>query len=117
MHRLLFLMIMGVASLPAMAATTATPGQWSTIVATFDSSDNHYLLKTTTTSDPETCMAELNKIAGKVNETGGYVWTTPDKKNMSYQKEESPPNYEYKQSRVLELRCVLEPFEGELVRK
>jgi len=36
---------------------------------------------------------------------------------MSYQKESSPPNYEYKQARVLELRCVREPFEGELIQK
>jgi hypothetical protein len=61
-------------------------------------------------------MTELAEIAGKVKETGGAVWTTPDKKNMSYEKETSPPNYEYTQSKVLELRCVREPFEGELVR-
>lgn len=122
MHRLVSLMILGMASVPAMAATDATntsasPGQWSTIVAILDSSNNHYLLKTSIASDPAACMTELGQIATKVNETGGYIWTTPDKKNMSYQKESSPPNYEYKQAKVLELRCVREPFEGELVRK
>ena len=80
MHRLLSLMILGLASIPAMAAKDATeaspsPGQWSTIVAILDSS------------------------------------------NMRYEKEESPPNYEYKKAKVLELRCVREPFEGELVSR
>jgi len=115
-------MILGLASLPAMAAVNATqasptPGQWSTIVAILDSSNNHYLLKTSIASDPAACMTELGEIATKVNEIGGYIWTTPDKKNMSYEKEESPPNYEYTKAKVLELRCVREPFEGELVRK
>lgn len=122
MHRLLSLLVLGVASIPATAAMDATeaspsPGQWSTIVAILDSSNNHYLLKTSIASDPAACMTELSEIATKVNEIGGYIWTTPDKKNMSYQKEESPPNYEYKKAKVLELRCVREPFEGELVRK
>jgi hypothetical protein len=122
MSRIAFLIILGLASLPSLAATDATnttpsAGQWSTIVAILDSSNNHYLLKTTIAADPSSCMSELEEIANKVSETGGVIWTTPDKKNMSYQKESSPPNYEYKQAKVLELRCVREPFEGELVRK
>jgi hypothetical protein len=117
MSRIAFLIILGLTSLPSLAATDASAGQWSTIVAILDSSNNHYLLKTTMAADPASCMSELQKIATKVSETGGVIWTTPDKKNMSYQKESSPPNYEYKQAKVLELRCVREPFEGELVRK
>jgi hypothetical protein len=122
MYRIASLIFLGLASLPSLAATDATEaspssGQWSTIVAILDSSNNHYLLKTAIADSPAACMTELQQIAGKVNETGGVIWTTPDKKNMSYQKETSPPNYEYKQAKVLELRCVREPFEGELVSK
>lgn len=123
MYRIASLIILGLATMPSLAATMdatdASPsaGQWSTIVAILDSSNNHYLLKTTVAADPAACMSELEEIASKVSETGGVIWTTPDKKNMSYQKESSPPNYEYKQAKVLELRCVREPFEGELVSK
>lgn len=121
MYRIVTLIALGMAALPSLAAvdatnTTPSPGQWSTVVAILDSSNNHYLLKTNVANDPATCMTELDKIAGKVQETGGAVWTTPDKKNLSYEKETSPPNYEYTRSKVLELRCVREPFEGELVR-
>ncbi|HEU4709531.1 MAG TPA: hypothetical protein VFS17_09475 [Methylophilaceae bacterium] len=113
------------AALPAIAATDAvdatktvpSPGQWSTVVAILDNSDNHYLLKTNVANDPAGCMDALDKIAEKVQETGGAVWTTPDKKNLSYEKESSPPNYAYTRAKVLELRCVREPFEGELVSK
>ena len=102
MHRLLSLIILGLASIPAMALdateATASPGQWSTIVAILDSSNNHYLLKTSTVSDPAACMTELGEIATKVSEIGGYIWTTPDKKNMRYEKEESPTNYEFKKA-------------------
>ena len=122
MYRIASLIILGLASLPSHAATDATQtspsaGQWSTIVAILDNNNNHYLLKTSIAESPAACMTELQQIAGKVTETGGSIWTTPDKKNMSYQKESSPPNYEYKQARVLELRCVREPFEGELIQK
>ena len=122
MYRIASLIILGLVSLPSLAAMDATesspsPGQWSTVVAVLDHLNNNYLLKTSIAADPAACMTELQEIAGKVNETGGFVWVTPDKKNMSYQKESSPPNYEYRQATVLELRCVREPFEGELVRK
>lgn len=122
MHRIASLIILGLASLPSMAAMDATEakpsaGQWSTVVAILDHLNNNYLLKTAIAANPAACMTELQDIAGKVNETGGYVWVTPDKKNLSYQKESSPPNYEYKRAKVLELRCVREPFEGELVRR
>lgn len=122
MYRIATLIILGMAALPSLAdvvdatKTTPTPGQWSTVVAILDSSENHYLLKTAVADDPASCMTALNEIAGKLKETGGVVWTTPDKKNLSYEKESSPPNYEYTRSKVLELRCVREPFEGELVR-
>ena len=122
MYRIASLIILGLVSLPSLAAmdateTTPSPGQWSTVVAVLDHLNNNYLLKTSIAADPSACMTELQEIAGKVNETGGFVWVTPDKKNMSYQKESSPPNYEYRQAKVLELRCVREPFEGELVRR
>ena len=122
MYRIASLMILGLFSLPSLAATdatetTPTAGQWSTVVAIFDHLNNNYLLKTTVAADPAACLTELQEIAGKVTGTGGYVWVTPDKKNLSYEKESSPPNYEYKQAKVLELRCVREPFEGELVSR
>lgn len=122
MYRIASLIILGLVSLPSLAGTDATKttpssGQWSTIVAVLDHNNNHYLLKTIVADSPATCMTELQEIAGKVNETGGVIWVTPDKKNMSYQKETSPPNYEYRQAKVLELRCVREPFGGELVQK
>ena len=123
MYRIASLMILGLLSMPSLAGTSAatqvTPssGQWSTIVAILDHLNNNYLLKTAIAADPAACMTELQGIASKVSETGGFIWVTPDKKNLSYQKESSPPNYEYKQAKVLELRCVREPFEGELVSK
>lgn len=122
MNRIASLVVLSIAALPSFAAVDATkaipnPGQWSTIVAILDSSDNHYLLKTSINDDAAACLTTLDQIATKVKENGGTVWTTPDKKAMSYEKEFSPPNYEFKQAKVLELRCVQEPFEGELVKK
>ncbi len=89
------------------------PGQWSTMVAILDNSNNHYLLKTTVNDDVEACLAQLGAVSSKVKAAGDKVWTNPGKTALNFEKE---ANTEVA-VKVLELRCVREPFEAELVKK
>ena len=89
-------------------------GQWSTIVAILDNSSNHYLLKTSVSDDPEQCLTNLSDTASKVKQAGGLIWTDPQKNVISYERK---AGYAERGVKVLELRCVLEPFSGELVQK
>jgi len=88
-------------------------GQWSTMVAILDNSDNHYLLKTTVNDDVEACLAQLNAVSSKVKAAGDKVWTNPGKTALSFEKEATTDVA----VKVLDLRCVREPYEAELVKK
>jgi len=102
------------AETPSAASLNPAPGQWSTMVAIFDNSKNHYLLKTSVNDTPEQCMTALQDTATHVQAAGGMIWTDPQKTVISYEKQLGRAEREVK---VLELRCVLEPFQGELVKK
>jgi len=120
MYRILTMIIVSVLVLPVQvsaaepASLEARAGQWSTMVAILDNSSNHYLLKTSVNDDPEQCMAALQDTAMHVKQAGGLIWTDPQKNVISYEKK---TGYAERGVKVLELRCVLEPFAGELVKK
>ncbi|HSH73616.1 MAG TPA: hypothetical protein VK974_11205 [Methylophilaceae bacterium] len=102
------------AEAPTSESLNPSPGQWTTVVAILDSSNNHYLLKTSVKNTPEQCMTALQDTATHVQAAGGVIWTDPQKNVISYEKK---AGYAERGSKVLELRCVLEPFEAELVKK
>ncbi len=89
------------------------PGQWSTLVSILDNNENHYLLKTTVNDDVEACIAQLSAVSSKVKAAGDKVYTNPGKKDLAYEKE-SGVDVAVK---VLDLRCVREPYAPELVKK
>jgi hypothetical protein len=107
-----------ISAAPAMADSLenldARPGQWSTVIAIFDHNNNHYLLKTTVNDDPEMCWAKLEDMASKVKQENGVVWTNHAKSVINYEKKSG---YAELSAKVLELRCVLEPFTPEYVKK
>src|SRR3569832_2369764 len=96
----------------ALTTLEARPGQWSTMIEIFDNSNNHYLLKTSVNDDPEASMKTLQQTASQVKQNNGFVWTNRDKSAINY---EAKPGAEDK-VKVLQLRCVLEPFEAELTK-
>ncbi|MCB5187604.1 hypothetical protein LG200_06235 [Methylobacillus caricis] len=87
------------------------PGQWTTVVAIFDHLNNHYLLKTSVHDDVESCAARLENIAGQIKKANGVVFTAPRNTKLSFEKEEGIEN----EAKVLEVRCVLEPFKPERI--
>lgn len=103
-------------SLSAHAAVTAEdlnpqPGQWSTVIAIYDHLDNHYLLKTSVHDDLDACTARLGNHAAQIKKANGIVWTAPQHTALKFEKEPGVEN----QAKVLELRCVLEPFQPERI--
>ncbi|CAG0992522.1 hypothetical protein MTYP_02360 [Methylophilaceae bacterium] len=87
------------------------PGQWSTVIAVYDHLDNHYLLKTSVHDDLESCTARLESHAAQIKKANGVVWTAPQHAALRFEKEPGVEN----QARVLEIRCVLEPFQPERI--
>ena len=87
----------------------AAPGQWSSIVAIKDDSQNHYLLRTSITNDLQSCTSALNDIAPKIaqSEGGAVVYTNRDKSTLDF---EATPNEAESRVRVLELKCVPGPY-------
>jgi len=122
-NRILAGLISSIVLLPMSASAAEAPssellnpvaGQWTSVVAILDSSNNHYLLKTSVNNTPEQCMTALQDTATHVQAAGGVIWTDPQKNVISYEKK---VGYAERGSKVLELRCVLEPFAVELVKK
>jgi hypothetical protein len=119
MYRILLVMTWGlglVLSGSSFAESTSPeikPGQWSTIVAVLDNAENHYLLRTTVNDDSETCLTQLAAVGAKVREGNGIVWTNSRKSMISFEKKSG---YAEVGVKVLELRCVLEPFTPGIVR-
>ncbi|HWU34979.1 MAG TPA: hypothetical protein VN023_07080 [Methylovorus sp.] len=102
----------------AMAAEVSVPqpraGQWSSMVAILDHLDNHYLIKTGVYDDVSACSDAVQYMAGNVNKAGGFIWTNRDQSVLEFEAtSDKAPN----KAKVLELRCVLEPFSPELVKK
>ncbi|MCB5189943.1 hypothetical protein LG198_04275 [Methylobacillus arboreus] len=87
------------------------PGQWSTVIAIFDHLENHYLLKTSVHDDIESCSARLQNTAEQIKKANNVVFTAPRNTKVSFEKEEGVEN----EAKVLEIRCVLEPFRPERV--
>ena len=121
MYRNLLMIVCGllVSSGPAFADSIdnnidARPGQWSTVIAILDNNQNHYLLKTTVNDDAEACWTKLQDVASKVKQENGLIWTNPAKSVLNYEKKSG---YAEVGVKVLELRCVLEPFTPEYVKK
>lgn len=120
MYRKLFIIVFGllVSSGAAFAESLdnmdAKDGQWSTIIAILDNNQNHYLLKTTVNNDAEACWAKLQDVAANVKQQNGVIWTNYAKSVTNYEKKSG---YAEVPAKVLELRCVLEPFAPEYVKK
>ncbi len=90
------------------------PGQWSTVVAIFDHNENHYLLKTSLNDNLEACTTRLNKLSADVQRANGMIWTNRQKTAVTG---EATVGLTDIQAKVLEIRCVLEPAQPELVKK
>ncbi len=120
MYRNLFIIVFGllVSSGAAVAESLdnmdAKDGQWSTVIAILDHNQNHYLLKTTVNNDAETCWAKLQDVAANVKRENGVIWTNYAKSVINYEKKTA---YAELSAKVLELRCVLEPFQPEYVKR
>ena len=101
----------------AMADTSGNydprPGQWSTVVAIHDNNQNHYLLKTSVNNDLVECSDRLHRFSQNLHAANGMVWTNRDKNAVTF--EQTPQTDD--QVRVLDVRCVLEPYDPELVKK
>lgn len=82
------------------------PGQWSTVVEILDNSKKHYLLRTSVNDDLEACSSRLKRFSSALQRANGMVWTNRDKNAVTF--EQTPQTDD--QVRVLEVRCVLEPF-------
>lgn len=90
------------------------PGQWSTVIEVFDNSSNHYLLKTSVNDNLEACSSRLKNFSSNLHKANGMIWTNRDKSAVTF---EQTPGQTDAQVKVLEVRCVLEPFQPELVKK
>ena len=90
------------------------PGQWSTVVAIFDNNKNHYLLKTSVNNDLAECSDRLHRFSQNLHAANGMVWTSYAKDVVKF---ESTPGTTDVQVKVLDVRCVLEPYDPELVKK
>lgn len=90
------------------------PGQWSTVVAIFDNNKNHYLLKTSVNDNLAECSDRLHRFSQNLHEANGMVWTSYAKDVVKF---ESTPGTTDVQVKVLDVRCVLEPYDPELVKK
>lgn len=117
MPRILMIMLCSLLgyNVTAMAETKLSPqpGQWSTIVAILDNSNNHYLLKTSVHADAKTCVAALPDLAGSIQDAGGKIWTNRERNTINYEKKIGITEDNVK---VEEVRCVLEPFSPEFAR-
>lgn len=96
------------------APLKAGAGQWSTVLSIRDHLNNHYLLKTSVHDDAETCAAQLHKVAGKIRQAGGMVWTNHAKSTLAFDRQSGGTEIGVK---VLDIRCVLEPYAAEFVNK
>lgn len=118
MYRIAIVMILSVFALSARAEEPKQlipqPGQWSTMLGIKDPNQNNYLLRTALSSTPDACADELKNAASKITQANGVVWTNRDKNVLSY---EHKPLFSEIKVRVLEMRCVLEPFKEELIKK
>jgi predicted sugar kinase len=87
----------------------ALPGEWSSIIQIKDNSQNHYLLRTSITSDLQSCTSALNDIAPKIAQSdgGAVVYTNRDKTTLNFEK---TANAAESRVRVLELKCVPGPY-------
>lgn len=90
------------------------PGQWSTVVAIFDNNKNHYLLKTSVNDNLAECSDRLHRFSQNLHEANGMVWTSYAKDVVKF---EATPGTTDVQVKVLDVRCVLEPYDPELVKK
>lgn len=90
------------------------PGQWSTMIAILDTSQNHYLIRTAVDDSVEACTENLQSAGKHIREANGRVWVNPAKTSLSYEKK---MGYSEDGVKVLEIRCVLEPFSSELIKK
>ncbi len=90
------------------------PGQWSTVVAIFDNNKNHYLLKTSVNNDLAECSDRLHRFSRNLQAANGMVWTSYAKDVVKF---EATPGTTDVQVKVLDVRCVLEPYDPELVKK
>lgn len=90
------------------------PGQWSTVVAIFDNNSNHYLLKTSVNSDLAECSDRLHRFNQRLHAANGMVWINHAKDIVRF---EASPGITDMQVKVLDVRCVLEPYDPELVKK
>lgn len=106
------------ASMTATADTSGKydpkPGQWSTVIAIFDNNENHYLLKTSVNSDLAECSDRLHRFNQRLHAANGMVWTSYAKDVVQF---ESAHGIAEVQVKVLDVRCVLEPYDPELVKK
>lgn len=120
MNRLLAVMIGGMVTLSTSAwadpvvSLDPKAGQWSTMIAILDNNQNHYLLKTSVHDDVASCLAQLHNVGEKVRDANGQVFTNFAKNAISFEAVRNDTEIGVK---VLEMRCVLEPFKGELVSK
>ncbi len=89
------------------------PGQWSTVIGIFDNSRNHFLLKTSVNDDLESCSNRLKNFSSSLQRANGMVWTNRDKNAVTFEKTPQTDD----RVKVLEVRCMLEPFQPELVKK
>lgn len=110
------LAMIGAFAAPAHAAEDVSqlnpqPGQWSTVIAIYDHLQNHYLLKTSVHDDIASCSARLQNTAEQIKKANNIVYTAPRNTKVSFTKEEGVEN----EAKVLEIRCVLEPFQPERV--
>lgn len=115
-HTLATLAMIGAFALPAHGAEdipqlNPQPGQWSTVIAIYDHLQNHYLLKTSVHDDIASCSARLQNTAEQIKKANNVVYTAPRNTKVSFIKEEGVEN----EAKVLEIRCVLEPFRPERV--
>lgn len=90
------------------------PGQWSTVIAIFDNNNNHYLLKTSVNADLTECSDRLHRFNQRLHAANGTVWTSHAKDMVRF---EATPGTADVQVKVLDVRCVLEPYDPELVKK
>lgn len=110
------LAMIGICAAPVHAAEgmpqlNPQPGQWSTVIAIYDHLQNHYLLKTSVHDDIASCSAHLQNTAEQIKKANNVVYTASRNTKMSFTKEEGVEN----EVKVLEIRCVLEPFKPERV--
>lgn len=89
------------------------PGQWSTMVSIFDHNSNNYSMRTAVDDDLNSCSANLQRTAEEIQKNNGKVWINRRLNALTFKKE---ANTEV-EVQVLQVRCVLEPFKAEQIRR